>query len=118
MASGAGYLFGAALKTAIAILALYLPREFRGRVIERFRTEFATLRAVFEGSGEEITQAVRIIEGHVVVIRAMDAEPIEDEARYNIQLRISPRRGVQEMMREIAALPGASQLTGTSASIL
>ncbi len=110
MASGAGYFFGAFLATAVVLLALYLLRMFRGRVIERFRVEFGALEVVFEGSGEGITEAVGIIEGHGIAIRAMDAELGGGEASYNIQLRIPPRHGIQEVMREIAALPGAKRI--------
>jgi putative Mg2+ transporter-C (MgtC) family protein len=110
MAVGAGYLFGAALTTAIVLLALYLLRMFRGRVIERFRVEFGTLVVTFDGSGENISEAVRIIERHDIRIRAMDAELDGDEARYTIQFRIPPDRGTQDILREIAALPDAKRV--------
>jgi putative Mg2+ transporter-C (MgtC) family protein len=110
MASGAGYLFGAALTTAIVLLALYLLRMFRGRVIERFRVEFGEMSVVFEDPGGDISEVVRIIESYEINIRAMDAELTGDEAKYNIQFRIPPGRGVQEIMREIAALPNAKRV--------
>lgn len=110
MASGAGYLFGAALTTLIVVLALYLLRAFRGRVIGRFRVEFATLSVAFEGSGESITEVVRIIEEREIYIRAMDAELGEGEASYKIQLRIPPDSGIQEVLREIAALPATRRV--------
>ncbi len=103
MASGAGYFFGAALTASIVLLALYLLRMFRGRVIELFQVEFGEMSVVFEDSGGDISEVVRIIEGHDVGIRAMDAELDEGEARYNIQLHIPPRRSIHEAMREIAA---------------
>lgn len=110
MASGAGYYFGAALTAFIVLLALYLLRMFRGRVIERFRVEFGEMSVVFEDSGGDISEVVRIIESHDVDIRAIDAELDENEASYNIQVRIPPRRGIHEAMREIAALPGAKRV--------
>lgn len=110
MASGAGYFFGAALTTFVALLALYMLRKFRGSVIERFRVELTNLTVVFGDEGESASEAIRIIESHDITVRSMDAEIRDGEASYNIQLRVPPGSGVQEMLREVAALPGVERV--------
>ncbi|MGH3089538.1 MAG: MgtC/SapB family protein [Rubrobacteraceae bacterium] len=110
MAAGAGYLFGAFLTTIIVLLALYLLRIFRGTVIERFRTELCNLIVTFEDSGESISEIVRILESRDMSIRATDAEVRNGAASYDIQLRIPPDHRAQEMLREVAALPGVERV--------
>ena len=105
MAVGAGYYFGAAATTVVVVLSLYLLREFRARIIQRFQTSFAVLNVTFSGTGGDISGVVETLEGHGMEVRGIDAELEEGSAHYTIQLRVPPRQNAQDALREITALP-------------
>ena len=105
MAVGAGYYFGAAATTVVVVLSLYLLREFRARIIQRFQTSFAVLNVTFSETGGDISGVVETLEDHGMEVRSLGAELEEGSARYTIQLSIPPRQNVQDALREIAALP-------------
>lgn len=62
MAAGAGYYFGAVAATVVVVLSLYLLRKVRARVIQRFQTSFAVLKATFSEAGGEISGVVEKLE--------------------------------------------------------
>nr|MDQ5818805.1 MgtC/SapB family protein [Actinomycetota bacterium] len=51
MAVGAGYYFGAAATTIIVIVALYVLREVRNRLLPRLRTDFGVMNVTFSDMG-------------------------------------------------------------------
>ena len=110
MAVGAGYYFGAAATTIIVIAALYLLREVRNRLLPRLRTEFGVLNVAFSDMGSEINEVVGTLERHSVQIRSLGAEIEGGRVTYTIQLRIPPRRSMQEALQEISALSGVERV--------
>jgi putative Mg2+ transporter-C (MgtC) family protein len=110
MAVGAGYYFGAAATTIIVIAALYLLREVRNRLLPRLRTEFGVLNVAFSDMGSEINEVVGTLERHGVQIRSLGAEIEGGRVTYTIQLRIPPRRSMQEALQEISALSGVERV--------
>jgi putative Mg2+ transporter-C (MgtC) family protein len=111
MAVGAGYYFGAAATTIIVIAALYLLREVRNRLLPRLRTEFGVLNVAFSDMGSEINEVVGTLERHGVQIRSLGAEIEGGRVTYTIQLRIPPRRSMQEALQEISALSGVERVS-------
>ncbi len=111
MAVGAGYYFGAAATTIIVIVALYLLREVRNRLLPRLRTEFGVLNVAFAGTGSEINEVVGTLDRHGVQIRSLGAEIEGGRATYTIQVRIPPRRSMQEALGEISALSGVERVS-------
>jgi putative Mg2+ transporter-C (MgtC) family protein len=110
MAVGAGYYFGAVATTVVVVLSLYLLREFRARIIQRFQTSFAVLNVTFLETGGDISGVVETLERYGIEVRGLDAELEEGSARYTIQLSIPPRQSVQDALREIVALPGVRRV--------
>lgn len=110
MAVGAGYYFGATATTLVVVLSLYLLREFRARIIQRFQTSFAILNVAFSEAGSDISRVVEMLEDHDMEVRSLDAELEEGSARYTIQLRIPPRQNVQDALQEITALPNVRRV--------
>ncbi len=111
MAVGAGYYFGAAATTIIVIVALYLLREVRNRLLPRLRTEFGVLNVAFAGTGSEINEVVGTLDRHSVQIRSLSAEIEGGRTSYTIQVRIPPRRSMQEALQEISALSGVKRVS-------
>ena len=111
MAVGAGYYFGAAATTIIVIAALYLLREVRNRLLPRLRTELGVLNVTFADTGSEINEVVGTLERHSVQIRSLGVEIEGGRASYTIQLRIPPRRSMQEALQEISALSGVERVS-------
>ncbi len=111
MAVGAGYYFGAAATTIIVIVALYVLREVRNRLLPRLRTEFGVLNVAFSDMGSEINEVVGTLERHSVQIRSLGAEIEGGRATYTIQLRIPPRRSMQEALQEISTLSGVERVS-------
>lgn len=109
-AAGAGYYFGAAAATAVAILALVFLRELRRRLVSRVRTGFAVLTVTFTDPGGRINAVTEALERHEVEVRSIEAELTEGRATYGIQIRIPPSRDVQEMLEEVAAVPGVGRV--------
>jgi putative Mg2+ transporter-C (MgtC) family protein len=113
LASGAGYYFGAAATTAVALIALYLLRGVRVYVVSRFRTAFAVLNVHFADAGTEISNVTGILERNDVRIRNTDAEIEAGKANYELQLRIPPGKNVHEMLGEISTLTGVERVSVT-----
>jgi putative Mg2+ transporter-C (MgtC) family protein len=92
MAVGAGYLFGAAVTTALAMATLYFLRSFRSSVIYPLRLDAAGLEITLKepGSGPEST--LEVLRRHDIMGRTIDVELDEEHARYKLQVRIPPRR--------------------------
>ena len=111
MAVGAGYYFGAAATTIIVIVALYVLREVRNRLLPRLRTDFGVMNVTFSDMRSEINEVVGTLESHSVQIRSLGAEIEGGRANYTIQLRIPPRRSMQEALQEISALSGVERVS-------
>jgi putative Mg2+ transporter-C (MgtC) family protein len=110
LASGAGYYFGAAATTTVALVALYLLRGVRVYVVSRFRTAFVVLSVRFKDGGSDASRVVEILESRDVRIRTTDAVIEDGRASYELQLRIPPGRHVHEMLDEISVLPGVNRV--------
>jgi putative Mg2+ transporter-C (MgtC) family protein len=111
MAVGAGYYFGAVTTTVVVIVALYALRELRNRLFARFTMDFGIMKVAFSEAGSRINEVTEMLERHGLQIRSLGAELEGGRARYTIQLRIPPRRGVQEVLEEISALPGVERVS-------
>ena len=111
MAAGAGYYFGAVATTVVVVAALYLLREVRNRLLARFRTEFGMLNVAFSDAGSAINEVTGTLERYGVQIRSLGVEIEDGRSRYTVQLRIPPRRGVQEALKEISTLPGVERVS-------
>jgi putative Mg2+ transporter-C (MgtC) family protein len=113
MAAGAGYYFGAAATTVVVVTVLYLLREVRNALLARFRTDFGVLTVDYSQRGRGINEVTEALERHGLEIRSLGAELEEGRSRYTLQLRIPPRRGVQEALEEVSAIPGVERLSVT-----
>jgi putative Mg2+ transporter-C (MgtC) family protein len=113
MASGAGYYFGAAATTVVVVIVLYLLREVRNALLARFRTDFGVLTVDYSQRGRGINEVTETLERHGLEIRSLGAELEGERSRYTLQLRIPPRRGVQEALEEVSAIPGVERLSVT-----
>jgi putative Mg2+ transporter-C (MgtC) family protein len=109
-AAGAGFYFGAVATTVVVLATLYLLRWVRMYVVSRFSTQFGVLNVDLEGSGQGISGVTRALDQHGVRIRSTDAEIGGGEARYSLQLRVSPRTNVQEMLSGISDLSGVTRV--------
>ncbi len=110
MAVGAGYLFGAALTTAVVFLTLFVLRKFQRLVMPRLRTDFAVLEIDFGDGGEGLPRAMGALERHDIRVRTLDAELEGSRARYTIRVRLSPNHGAREALGGISALPGVERV--------
>lgn len=110
MAVGAGYLFGAALTTAVVFLTLFVLRKFQRLVMPRLRTDFAVLEIDFGDGGEGLPRAMEALERHDIRVRTMDAELEGSRARYIIRVRLSPNHSARGALGEISALPGVERV--------
>ncbi|HEX2181794.1 MAG TPA: MgtC/SapB family protein [Rubrobacteraceae bacterium] len=113
MAAGAGYYFGAAATTVVVVAVLYLLREVRNALLARFRTDFGVLTVDYSVQGRGINEVTEALENHGVQIRSLGAELEGGRSRYTLQLRIPPRRGVQQALEEVSALPGVERVSVT-----
>jgi putative Mg2+ transporter-C (MgtC) family protein len=111
MAVGAGYYFGAVATTVVVIVALYALRELRNRLFTRFTTDFGILRIAFSDTGSAINELTETLERHGLQIRNLGTEIEGGKSLYTIQLRIPPRRGVQEALEEISMLPNVERVS-------
>jgi putative Mg2+ transporter-C (MgtC) family protein len=113
MAAGAGYYFGAAATTVVVVTVLYLLREVRNALLARFRTDFGVLTVDYSQQGRGISEVTETLERHGLEIRSLGAELEGGRSSYTLQLRIPPRRSVQEALEEVSALPGVERLSVT-----
>ena len=113
MAAGAGYYFGAVATTVVVVAALYLLREVRNVLLARFGQDVGVLTVAFSETGRPISEVTDTLERRGLEIRSLGAELEGGRSRYTFQLRIPPRRSVQEALEEISALPGVERVSVT-----
>src|SRR5215218_8587534 len=82
MAVGAGYLFGAATATVLAMATLYALRRFRSSVISPMRLGSADLELDLRSTEGGPAGALEVLARHNITIRRMDAEIDEKRANY------------------------------------
>jgi uncharacterized membrane protein YhiD involved in acid resistance len=105
MAVGAGYLFGAATTTLLAIATLQALRRFRSSVISPMRLGSADLEFGLRGTEDGPSSALDVLRHHDINIRSMDAEIDEDHARYRLQVRVQPSTDIHATLAELSGLP-------------
>lgn len=113
VASGAGYLFGAAAATAITLATLYALRKFRSAVDSRLRIEKSTLTMTLRSLENGPSGALRILEQGGVSVRDMDVEVKEERARYRARIRVSPSHEIHEALAEVSRLPEVEEVSVT-----
>jgi putative Mg2+ transporter-C (MgtC) family protein len=111
MAVGAGYYFGAVATTAVVIIALYVLRELRNRLLPRFVTDFGVMNVAFSDTVSRMNEVTETLERHGVQVRSLGAEIEGGWAVYSVQLRIPPRASMQKALEEISALPGVERVS-------
>jgi putative Mg2+ transporter-C (MgtC) family protein len=111
MAVGAGYLFGAATATALAMATLYALRRFRSSVISPLRLDSAGLELDFKEPESGPGNALQILRRSGIDIRRMDAEIDEERARYRLQVRIQPPADVHAILAELSDLPEVGRVS-------
>jgi putative Mg2+ transporter-C (MgtC) family protein len=112
-AVGAGYIFGAVATTVVVVAVLYLLREVRNLFLARFATDTGVLNVAFSDIGGSMSEVTETLERHGIEIRSLSAEIEDGRSRYTIQIRIPPRRGLQEALEEISTLPGVERMSVT-----
>ena len=113
MAVGAGYLFGAATATILAMATLYALRRFRSSVISPLRLDSAGLELDLKDRGSSPTNALQVIRRHNIGIRSMDAEIDEERASYKLQVRVQPPTDVHAFLAELSGLPEVERIALT-----
>jgi hypothetical protein len=98
MAVGAGYLFGAATATALAMATLYALRRFRSSVISPMRLGSADLELDLRSTEGGPAGALGVLERHDITIRSMDAEIDGDRARFELQVRVQPSADIHSAL--------------------
>ncbi len=104
MAAGAGYLFGAAAATVLAVATLNALRRFRSSVITPLRLDSAGLELDLRTTTEGPTDAFRILERHDITVRSTDAEIDKERSRYKLQVRIRPSTDIHAVLAELSGL--------------
>jgi putative Mg2+ transporter-C (MgtC) family protein len=104
MAAGAGYLFGAAAATVLAMATLNALRRFRSSVITPLRLDSAGLELDMGTTAEGPTDALRVLERHDITIRSTEAEIDQERSRYKLQIRIRPSTDVHAALAELSGL--------------
>jgi putative Mg2+ transporter-C (MgtC) family protein len=95
MAAGAGYLFGAAAATVLAMATLNTLRRFRSSVITPIRLGSAELEFGLKATEDGPSPALDVLRRHDINIRTMDVEIDEGHARYKLQIRVQPSTSIQ-----------------------
>lgn len=113
MAVGAGYLFGAAAATTLAMATLYALRRFRSTIISPLRLDSAGLELVLREPRSGPANALEILRGYGIDIRRMDAEIDEEHARYRLQVRVRPPTDVHAVLAELSELPEVRRVSLT-----
>ena len=111
MAVGAGYLFGAAAATLLAMATLYALRRFRSSVISPMRLGSADLEFSLKATEDGPTSALEVLERHDITIRTMDAEIDEERARYRLQIRVQPSADVHAALAELSGIPKVERVS-------
>jgi putative Mg2+ transporter-C (MgtC) family protein len=113
MAVGAGYLFGAAATTFLAMATLYALRRFRSSVISPLRLDSAGLELDLISTEDGPANALRILERHDITIRNTDAEIDQELARYRLQVRVHPSADVHAALAALSNLPEVRRVSLT-----
>ena len=110
MAVGAGYLFGAAATTALAMATLYALRSFRSSVIYPLRLDSAGLEITLNEPDSGPQDALEVLRRHGITVRTVDAEIDEERALYKLQVHIPPPHNVHPALAELSGLPEVSRV--------
>jgi putative Mg2+ transporter-C (MgtC) family protein len=110
MAVGAGYLFGAAAATVLAMATLYALRRFRSSIISPLRLDSAGLELGLKDRGSSPANALQVLRRHNISIRSMDAEIDKERLRYNLQVRVHPSTNVHAVLTELSGLPEVERI--------
>jgi uncharacterized membrane protein YhiD involved in acid resistance len=113
MAVGAGYLFGAATTTLLAIATLQALRRFRSSVISPMRLGSADLEFGLRATEDGLSSALDVLRRHDITIRGMDVEIVEDHARYKLQIRVQPSTDIHAALAELSGLPEVERVSMT-----
>jgi putative Mg2+ transporter-C (MgtC) family protein len=104
MAAGAGYLFGAAAATVLAVATLNALRRFRSSVITPLRLDSAGLELDLRTTAQGPTDAFRVLERHDITVRSTDAEIDKERSRYKLQIRIHPSTDIHAALVDLSGL--------------
>jgi putative Mg2+ transporter-C (MgtC) family protein len=110
MAVGAGYLFGAAAATVLAMATLYALRRFRSSIISPLRLDSAGLELGLKDRGSSPANALQVLRRHNISIRSMDAEIDKERLRYNLQVGVHPSTNVHAVLTELSGLPEVERI--------
>ncbi|MDP9409568.1 MAG: MgtC/SapB family protein [Actinomycetota bacterium] len=113
MAVGAGYLFGAAATTALAMATLYVLRTFRTSFIYPLRLDSAGLEITLKEPGRDPEGVVELLRRHGITVRTIDVEIDEEHTRYKLQVRIPPPHDIHPALAELSALPEVARVSLT-----
>ena len=114
MAVGAGYLFGAATATVLAMATLYALRRIRSSIISPLRLDFAGLELDLKDPEGGPENALQILRRSGIEIRRMDAQIDEGRVRYRLQVRIQPPTDVHAVLGELSSLPEVGRVSLTN----
>src|SRR5215212_6390458 len=113
MAVGAGYLFGAATATVLAMATLYALRRFRSSVISPMRLGSADLELDLRSTEGGPAGALEVLARHNITIRSKDAEIDGDRARYKLQVRVQPSADIHSALAELSGIPEVERVSLT-----
>ncbi len=113
MAVGAGYLFGAAATTVLAMATLYALRSFRSSVIYPLRLDAAGLEITLKEPASGPGDTLEVLRRHDITVRTIDVEIDEEHARYKLQVRIPPPHDVHPALAELSSLPEVARVSLT-----
>src|SRR5919107_1104692 len=113
MAVGAGYLFGAATATLLAITTLQGLRRFRSSVISPMRLGSADLEFDLRATENGPSPVLDVLGRHDITIRSMDAEIDDDHARYRLQIRVQPSTDIHAALADLSGLPEVKRVSMT-----
>jgi putative Mg2+ transporter-C (MgtC) family protein len=113
MAVGAGYLFGAATTTLLAIATLQALRRFRSSVISPIRLGSAEIELGLKATEDGPSPALDVLRRHDIAIRNMDAEIDGDQANYKLQIRVQPSTDIHAALAELSGLPEVERVSLT-----
>jgi putative Mg2+ transporter-C (MgtC) family protein len=111
MAVGAGYLFGAASATVLAVATLYALGRFSSSIFSPLRLDSAGLELGFKDRESNPANALQLLRRHNISIRSMDAEIDEERARYKLQVRVYPSANVHDVLAELSDLPEVERIS-------
>jgi putative Mg2+ transporter-C (MgtC) family protein len=113
MAVGAGYLFGAATATVLAMATLYALRRLRSSAISPMRLGSADLELDLRSTEGGPAGALEVLERHDITIRSMDAEIDGDRARFKLQVRVQPSADIHSALAELSGIPEVERVSLT-----